>query len=292
MRKKDLHERRKKRAVCAGLFLGVFCLTAGCVKPVGPAIQPGLTKTPIPVPTGEMPPSPTSTAIPRITGGTEEVTRVPTPEYGPTKAVPPTGGAMTSPTPEPLPTEEVSPKPVVSPTDAPQATPELTEIPVPELTGEITPEVTPAGTPIPLPTAIPDYGALLQSGWQRTEDFFGCREIYFSGRFTETELIGTEGYYAYRYSVSGEERVTFSVIGEENATVEQFLDELVQWAELCEVTEEGELEYCYTYSDGEDTVYGRVYACKPEGTEHRTRVEMRYPASEKDSTEGYDFYLK
>lgn len=289
MDKKSLHEKQKKRAVCAGLFLGVCCFMTGCVKPVGPVVQPGLTNTPMPVPTREVPPAPTPTALPRIT---EEITRVPTPEYGPTKAVPPTELPSVSPTAEPVPTEAVATKPVVSPTDLPQMTPELTEMPTPELTGTITPEVTPEGTQNPLPTSVPDYEALLQNGWQRTGDFFGEREIYFSGRFTETEVIVAEGRYEYRYFAKGEKRVSFSVIGEENATVEQFLDELVQRAGLCEVTEEGEQEYCYTYSEGEETVYGRVYACKPEGTEHRMRVEMRYPTGENDGTEGYDFYLK
>lgn len=305
MRKRSRYASFKKRAVIAGLFLGMLCGMTGCVKPVTQTGGPQETATPVPVPTGEVPPLPSSTPLPTAPPeATRPVqpTAIPTPELSPTKPLPPVTGSVPSPTPvaegTPTPTPESLPTATPTP-DAEitgETTPELLPSPTPELipspTPEATPEVLPTATPGPEPTPYPDYGALLQNGWQRTEDFFGCREIYFSGRFTDTELFATEGRYEYRYTIGAEPGVSFSVIGEEDAGIQQFLDELIQKDTSCELREEGEADFSYSYSEENMRIRGRVYACEADAKEHRMRVEMRYPVGEENQTEGYDFYLK
>ena len=278
----------KKRAVCTGLFLAVLFGISGCVSPVQPTITPGETGTPNPVPTEELPPEPT---------GTPAVTEpVGTPAVGPTKPVLVTG------TPSPEATSEVRPTPENTPT--PEVTGEAVNRPTPAPTNEVTPELTgePEQTPTPLPdaeitespmpTPCPEYDTLLQNGWQRTEDFFGNREIFFAGLFTETQLRAEEGRYEYSYTVTENPFVSFSVIGEENQPLQLFLDDLGQKGTECVIVQEGESDYSYTYIEELVTVRGRVYSCPENENTHRMRVELRYPWAEESSTEGYDFYLR
>lgn len=277
MRRKNSHLSQGKRAVYAGLFLGVLLGTAGCVKPT---VSPGITDTPVPVPTGEVLPTPgevTSTPEPYLTEG------APTPELLPTASAEPTEEPAASATPE-----VISPTPV--PTPEPTVTPEPTASPEPEPTENPEEELT--ATPGPEPTESPAYDTLLDNGWQRAEDFFGCREIFFSGIFYDAELIAEPGRYEYRYRALSEEEVSFSVIGEEHLTVQQFLDELVQKTEEYRLEPEGAEDYRYYYIAEEMQVSGRIYACIVGETEHRMRVERRYPADTAEQTEGYDFYLR
>ena len=270
MHKKRQNTMRRKRAGKAGLLFGVCMLTAGCVNPV---VSPEVTNTPVPTPPAVFTPTaqPEPTLPPEIT----KLPESPTPE--PTKEP-----VVTA---EPTEVPELSPHPTTVPvTEAPDATP--TPEPV------ASPEPAVSATPLPDPTGIPEYDALLQNGWQRTEDFFGCREIFFSGKWKNTELIAVPGRYEYRYTAEAAEEGSLSIIGEESLPVQLFLDELTAEREACRIEPEGENDYCYYYTAEEISVNGRVYACIAGGTEHRMRVEVRYPADEPARTEGYDFYLR
>lgn len=285
-----------------GLFLCMICNVAGCGRTKVPAgteipastgqittcavtctpvpteeptatkfpeqhVSPELTKTPTPEVTGE--PGPTETPTPGVT-------------EGPEPTVPPEAQPTIAPGPTPVPGEP-------TPTPAPEVTPAgpATETPTP------TPEAEPTATPElePTPEVLPDYEALLAGGWQKTEDFFGRRELYFPGKYTETTLYAESGRYEYRYRALDEPEVTFSVIGEEGLAVQSFLDSLTQKGDACTVWAEGENAYGYTYTEGMYTVTGRVYCCDTETTSRRMRVEFCYP-TEKLQTEDYIFYIK
>lgn len=281
----------------AGLFLGVL---AGCCACKSPEIPPEVTNTPVPsvtdsvIPTSE-PENPTE--VPAITEPPATPTTVPsvTPESLPTDTPMPTEDPTAVPTKEPEMTATATPEPEVLPTAEP--TPELsgTTTPEPVVSPTEEPTATPTPepvTPTPEPTGQPAYDTLLQNGWQRTEDFFGCREIFFSGRFDRTELIAVPGRYEYRYTASSDAEGVFSVIGEEELAVQQFLDELVQESPDCTIEWEAEQDYRYCYTDGEYTVTGRIYACDTEEKVRRMRVEVRVPGTEESPAEGYEFYLK
>lgn len=308
MRNKRFYAGFIKRAVCTGLFLGMLWGLSGCVKP-GPAVQPAATKTPVPAPTETTAPLPTATPgitesitptvgptkpVPEVTATPEpektvtpalEVTVTPEPEVTPT----PEPEEIPSPSPEPEPSP--GPEPEVSP--GPTSEPEVIPSPTPEpgTTAEPGPEATPTPEPEITVAPEPDYNALLQNGWQRTEDFFGCREIYFSGQFTETELIAEEGYYEYRYTKTGDTTASFSLIGE-TKMLQGFLDELAQKGTECEIKQEEESLYSYVYREDGMLVEGRVYACTVDEKEYRMRAELHYPEGIEGTFEGYDFYLR
>ncbi len=330
MRNRRFHAGLKKRAVCAGLFLGMLCGMFGCVKP-GPVVQPTGTKTPMPSPTEagsllptatpgatETPvptagptkpipvitatPTPTVTPIPEKTDSPaptatitpkEEITATPVPKGTAT----PEPEAKGTPEPEitvsPIPTPTVTPEPEVTATPEPEITatpePEITVTPEPEATTTPEPEIT--VTPEVTSAPMPDYNALLQNGWQRTEDFFGCREIYFSGQFTETELIAEEDRYEYRYKMNEDTTTQLSIIGE-TALLQAFLDELAQKGTECVISQEDESLYRYVYTEEGMVVKGTVYTCVTEEKEHRMRVELHYPEKEEEKSEVYDFYLR
>lgn len=330
MRNKRFHAGLKKRAVCTGLFLGVLCGMLGCVKP-GPAVQPVGTKTPVPSPTEAGSLLPTSTPggtktpvptagptkpIPVITA-TPMSTVTPIPEKTdspvPTVTITPEPELTATPVPQvtvtPEPEAKGTPKPQITVSPIPDPTgipepgvttmpePELTATPEPEATTTPEPEVTvtpePEITSTPEVTSapMPDYNALLQNGWQRTEDFFGCREIYFSGQFTETELIAEEGHYEYYYRMNGDMTSRLKIIGE-TALLQEFLDELAQKGTACVILQEEESLYGYVYTEEGMIVKGKVYTCVTEGEEHRMRVEVHYPENEEEKSEVFDFYLR
>ncbi len=268
-----------KRAAGAGLFLGMFLGMGACT---GPVAGPGVTNTPLPVVTENPIPS--------------QRPDTPTPE--PTKNPEPTVTLVPSATPTATSAPIQTPTPVPEPTKEPEltATPGPTETPVPSATvtpvpTEV-PEIMVTATPVPLPTGQPEYETLLQNGWQRTEDFFGNREIFFSGKFDRTELSAVPGRYEYRYTASSDEGIMFLVIGEEGVTVQQFLDELAQKAPECRMEQEAEEDYRYTYTEGAFTVTGRIYACGTDEAVSRMRVEFLGPEQGDVLTEGYEFYLK
>ena len=321
MRNRKSNRTLKKRAVATGLFLGILCTLGGCVRPT---VQP--TGTPEPTkeisenvtqsPIEEVTPVPTVTQPPEITPEPTRDVEIPTgrptpslptgvPDVSPT---PVTGGAISvtpEVTPEPTEAPEVTPEPTEvpevtpEPTEAPEVTPKPTE--APEVTPEPTeaPEVTPKPTEAPEitpePTEAPevqsDYEVLIQNGWQRTEDFFVGRSIYFSGRFTQTELLTEPGRYEYRYTTTEDAEAVFSIIGEE-LPVQTFLDELTQKGPACEITKEAEEDYGYRYTEQGRVVFGRVYACFVEEKEYRMRIEMSYSIGTESQTEEYRFYLK
>lgn len=273
MRRKCLSMVKVRRAACSCLFFGILCCLTGCVKPV---VQPDITDTPVPTLTGGVPtPVPdTPTAIPEITGEAGRPTEVPT-------GVPDNVPTMTT---EPVSTP--NPSPTTGAEGAISATPKPEEIPT------VVPEPTVTPTQAPEPTGQPDYIALLQNGWQRTEDFFGNREIFFSGIFDETEPVVSPGRYEFRYTASSDEGISFLIIGEEELTVQEFLDKLIQGSKECWIEPEGEEDYSYTYTDGEIRVMGRIYACRAEDKVHRMRVEFCSSISTEEQTEGYTFFLR
>ena len=322
---------KKGMALVCLLFVtaGAACVTTGMpednLPTATPLTGPTGTATGEPVPTPEHPsvtptdrPYNTETVQPSVTPQvTEHPELILTPEPVPT----PTPLVEPVVTPEPLPTvtpvPEVTEEPLVTVTPTPEVTeeplvtvtptPEVTEEPLPTLTPvpevteeplptvtpepEVTEEPLPTVTPEPLPTGTPDYGALLQNGWQRAEDFFGKREIVFSGIFDFTELIATEGRYEYRYTVGGDVTRLFCIIGEEDSGVQPFLDELEQLYAGCSIFPEGPEDYRYIYTEGAVEVKGRVYSCNTEEKVCRMRIEYHYPAGEQQ-TEGQDFYLR
>lgn len=262
-----------KRAACVGLFLGVLFGFSACTGSVG---QPGITDSPVP--------SPTETGMPTPEQGTpttEPEGETPTPEITKT----PTSGPTDTPVPPPTATAE--------PTKEPELTlpPEVTSGPENTVTAE--PTIPPENlTPTPEPTGQPEYETLLRNGWQRTEDFFGCREIFFSGRFDETVLIAVPARYEYRYTSSADESVSFSVIGEEGLQIQEFLDGLAGETMECYIERETEYDYCYRYTEGEETVVGRIYDCGTEEVHRCMRIELRMTATGTTPAEGHEFYLK
>lgn len=284
------HVRNAKRAVYAGLFLGMLCFAGSCGKP---AVSSQVTKTPVPViteaPKGTNTPTPpVPTTSPQMTQGAPTMT----PE--PTATIAPTPTPSITPTPTVVPKVTPTKKPVATPTSVPVITRIPTVVPtaIPTKEPTIEPTVGPTMTPAPVPTEVPDYAALIQNGWQRTEDFFGNREILFSGLFDKAEVFAVSGRYEYRYTAAADERISFSVIGEEDMQVQQFLDELTQQFTDCLIAAEGEEDYSYTYQKDEMFVTGRIYACKDGEKKNRMRVEFCSPAGEAGKTEGYGFYLK
>ena len=284
MCRRSMSSTGKKGAVCAGLFLGIWLGLSGCVEPT---VGPGVTNTPVPMATEGVKPTPsleqpTSTPVPQVTE----------PAVKPTVA----------PTAEPAETPELTPPVFVTPTERPEATPaitpESTATPRPQegitefptLTPEVSPE--PTMTPIPLPTAIPEYDTLLQNGWQRTEDFFGCREIFFSGKFDDAEPVIGEESYEFSYRAVSDVSVLLRIIGEEEMSLQPFLDELRQNRPECLIEQEGPEDYSYAYVDGKTQVNGRIYACRNGEKEDRMRVEFYSPAGSDMQTEGYGFYLR
>jgi len=147
-------------------------------------------------------------------------------------------------------------------------------------------------TPTPEPTGQPEYDTLLQNGWQRAEDFFGQREIFFSGKFDRTELIAVPGRYEYRYTASSDAGITFSIIGEENVSIQLFLEELAGNSIECHIELEKKNDYRYLYTDGNYTVEGRIYRCGTDDASRCMRVEFRTAAKEELNTEGHEFYLR
>lgn len=275
----------KKRAVCAGLFLGIWLGLSGCVRPT---VGPGSTNTPVPQTTEGVRPTP------------EQEQPTGTPELSPTEpAVKPTVAPTAGPTEAPGFTPTVFVTPTEIPDSTPSVKPEDTTTPVPQ-EGSVTgvPTLTPEGlpeptlTPIPLPTVIPEYDTLLRNGWQRTEDFFGCREIFFSGKFDDAEPVIGEGSCEFGYRAVSDASVLLRIIGEENAGVQPFVEELRQNRPECLIEQEGPEDYSYAYVEGKTQVNGRVYACRNGGTEHRMRVEFYSPAGSDMQTEGYGFYLR
>ena len=180
-------------------------------------------------------------------------------------------------------------EPTLEPGDTTTPVAEATTTPEPEVT--VTPEPKITSTPEVTSAPMPDYNALLQNGWQRTEDFFGCREIFFSGQFTETELIAEEGHYEYCYRMNGDMTSRLKIIGE-TALLQEFLDELAQKGTACVILQEEESLYGYVYTEEGMIVKGKVYTCVTEGEEHRMRVEVHYPENEEEKSEVFDFYLR
>ena len=88
-------------------------------------------------------------------------------------------------------------------------------------------------------TAVPEYDTLLQNGWQRTEDFFGCREIFFSGKFDDAEPVIVDGGYEFSYRAASDASVLLRIIGEEKREIDTFLEKLRQRLQgvLCNVFE-------------------------------------------------------
>lgn len=268
-----------KRAAAAGLFLGVCLLTAGCVSPAG---GPGFTATPVPSPTKGAVTAPvpeTPTPLPVVTEPISSPPATPkeTPGGKPTVPVVSTEVPEREPTGTPEATETGCPEPSETPTAEP----------VPELTG--LPEV--SSTPLPTPTGLPEYDTLLRNGWQRAEDFFGERDIFFSGKFDLTELSVSGERYEYRYHASSDPEIMFLIIGEK-LSVQQFLEDLTQEKEDCLIVREDEGDYGYIYTEENRQVNGRVYACGGNGKEQRMRVEFYGPVAADIVPEGYGFYLR
>lgn len=269
MRRKRFNAGMVRRAVCSGLLLVMLWNLAGCAEP---GIQPGSTNTPVPTPTkGAVPTPEQETPTPTVTESAKGPTEAPTGKPGdvPEIDVTPTMKPESSPTPQPDITVSATPEPTAEPTVAP-------ELPA---------------TPTPEPTGQPEYDTLIRNGWQRTEDFFGYREIFFSGKYDDTQLLAAPGRYEYRYTASEDTGIVFSVIGEEGRPVQQFLDELVQSAFECYIEQEGDEDYRYRYFDNGMLVQGRIYACLADG-EHRMRIEVRSSAGRDAQAEGYEFYLR
>lgn len=280
---------RKKRTMYAGLFLGVWLGFAGCVNP---ADRPEVTNTPVPAVTEGVNP----TLSPGPVSGTP-VPAVTKPAARPTVA--PTAGPTAGP--------EMTPPVSVVPTECPDVTsvitPECTATPIisegdiaaqpssaPEVTPVVLPE--PTVTPSPLPTARPEYDTLMQNGWQRTEDFFGCREIFFSGKFDDAESVIGEGSYEFSYRAVSDVSVLLRIIGEEGVGLQPFLDELRKKRPECLITQEGQGDYSYSYVEGKTQVSGRIYDCGSAETINRMRVEFYSLAGTDIQTEGYGFYLR
>lgn len=279
----------KKGAAYCGLFFGVWLGLAGCVTPT---VEPGITNTPTPMATEGVKPTPEPEAV--------TVTPVPqVPESVVKPTVAPTAGPTEGPEMTPSGVAEPTECPVVTATMVPEVsvTPELQEweittvlSPTPEVTAEVLPEPTMA--PVALPTAMPEYDTLLQNGWQRTEDFFGCCEIFFSGKFDDAESVVEEGSYEFCYRAISDVSVLLRIIGEEGMGVQPFLEELRQNRPGCRIEQEGPEDYSYTYIEGKTQVTGRIYACGDAKEENRMRVEFYSLAGVDLETEGYGFYLR
>ena len=269
--------------------IGTLCLlltvavVGGCKQPVSNPV----TQTP----------SPTATIVPTLpvvsppASVTPEPTATPEPEL--TITLEPTATIEPTATPEPTPEPTATPEP--TPELLPTPTPEVTIEPTPEITQtpveEVTPTPMPTFTPTPSPTPVPEYDALLQSGWQRAEDFFGGHEIFFSGKFDAVETITENGRYEFLYTVTGEEGISFHVIGEEERTANDFLAELAATQPMAVIVPEDMTDFSYTYSENGSVVKGRVYDSAGGAIANRTRIEYRCP-EERYLDEGNEFYIR
>ncbi|MCH5274018.1 MAG: hypothetical protein J1E35_10120 [Lachnospiraceae bacterium] len=278
-----------KKAAYAGLLLGTVCFICGCKST---KVNGNVTETPVPtvttVPTAASTPYPTPTNMPTVTKPTERPTAKPT--VGPTKTPTPVPTIQEQPTPVPTPKPSSTPSPTPVPTKAPTKAPTKPATKAPTKAPTRKPS---SPTSTPSPTDLPDYDALIQNGWQRTEDFFGQREVYFSGIFNQVELNAEPGRYEYVYTAAVQENVRFAVIGEEDADVWQFLDTLTERYPDCRISLEGEDDYSYEYTAGDERVCGRIYSCLRGETPNRMRIELICPEeSGLYGQEGYAFYLR
>lgn len=281
-----------KKAAYAGLLFGTVCFICGCKIT---EVSRNVTGTPVPaateVPAASDTPYPTPADTPTVIKPTDAPTKEPTQK--PTTE--PTAEPEKTPTPVPTiqeqPTLVPMPEPSGRPSPTPAPTESATKAPTRPVTKKPVKPTSPADTPSP--TALPDYDALIQNGWQRTEDFFGQKEVYFSGIFDQAELNAEPGRYEYIYTAVNQENVRFAVIGEEDADVWQFLDTLTENYPDCRILFEGEDDYSYEYTAEEERVCGRVYSCLRGETQNRMRIELICPEeSGLYGQEGYAFYLR
>lgn len=279
MRKIDTY----KKEIGTLCLLLMVAVAGGCKKPVSNPV----TQTPSPTATI----APTLPVVSPPVGVTPEPTATPEPE--PTVTLEPTATIEPTATPEPTPEPTATPTPTPEPLPTP--TPEVTVEPTPEITQmpveEVTPTPMPTFTPTPMPTPVPEYDALLQNGWQRAEDFFGGHEIFFSGKFDAVETITETGRYEFLYTVTGEEGISFRVIGEEERTANDFLAELAASQPMAVVVPEDMTDFSYTYVDNGSVVKGRVYDSVGGAIANRTRIEYRCP-EERYLDEGNEFYIR
>lgn len=280
-------ERKKtygKKAAYVGLLLGSLCLMSGCRTT---EVSGKVTESPEPTATDQ----PTMTEYPTMTEqptATNQPSATDTPSPSNTPTVTPGTEPTEVPTKEPTPVPTVPERPTPVPTPEPSATP--TAKPTSPATVSPAPTFSPTGTPVL--TEAPDYTALIQSGWQRAEDFFGKREVYFPGMFDKAEGTAVPGRYEYVYTSEAQEGACFSMIGEEGVTVQQFLDTLAGYPD-CRIVPEGEEDYCYEYTTEGKKVYGRIYSCTQDGQQRRMQMELIcLSESELCGQEEYAFYLR
>lgn len=266
-----------------------YSVTSG----VSPTLQP--TYTIEPTITGSVP-TPTShpSEIPTVT---PEITKVPTMVPTVTKVPTKIPTVTVSPTPEVVTPGAVTPSVVTPGAVTVSPAPEVSVTPNPEIS--ITPEpmptlpLTPMPTVKPEPTPAPDYDALMNGGWQRTEDFYGSRDIYFSAGFEPEGMVTEPERYGFFYYVPDDDSVSLSVMGEDGVTASRYREQLQEQYFECEIIEEQQEDYTYRYRTDDVTVYGRVYTTRNGENVGRMRIELSYRGDpDKALEEGYFVYLK
>lgn len=290
-------------------------------KEIEPTQRPVATETPsatvlptgelhvtdMPVPTNTATPAPTSTATPAPTStDTPAPTSTATPEPTSTATPAPTNTATPAPRPSLKPT--ATPVPSVTPVLVGTPVPSLTGTPV--LTGEVMPTATPklpgtpkptgegtgtpelSNTPVPEPTVFPeppeDYGLLLQNGWQRTQDFFEEKEIYFPGGFVTARITAEDGKYLCEYQKPQDAKTVFLMEGLENAEPNEVLSQLQEGREpMLLREEEAGTRYCYWQEN--KVISGIVYACQNGAV---MRLEMQSRIEDKEELPKEFFYVR
>lgn len=301
-----------KRAACCGLLLfgAAFLGACGCNKqPVGGKV------TEIPVPTGSptkaVPTLDVSNYVTPVVSVTPELTKAVgatlTPELVPSEAIPSVSPEVTPETtpeltPEATPTESVmepTPAPTMEPELPPEITPEITTEPTPEPT--LIPEITEQPQPEITPTPIPEFSdaergpaevsVLIADGWQRTEDFYGEKEIYFPGSFSESDLTVATDRYLCTYRTKERTDITFLIEGNDSLQTAEWLEQFLTDHPEAEIYRYATRHYVYRYTEEGTIVFGHVYDCTVK-RDRMTRVEIKYPAEPTESGESVVFYIR
>ncbi len=308
MTKKGRWIRKKKDG--KALFL-VSLVLVGCLGTIACKSEPAssqVTKAPTLAPTPtkkpqEMTPTVTlgveqPTVTPKLTGSpklsptTSEglLTRIPVPTKAPetTTGVTPTEKPVPTGSPTPAPTPEQtatpSPTPVIEPPLSPTPTeaPAPTELPTPTLEPE--PTEAPVATPSPVAEKPVDFEALLQHGFQYTEDFFGEKEIYFSGVFLNAATESGKGMYRCEYRANDSTAV-FVLCGREASGLSALMEQLeAQGAEFVFYEQNG---IGYRYRTGERLVSGRIYACS-----NNAVMQIELQSDTEDELQSLVFYVR
>lgn len=159
-------------------------------------------------------------------------------------------------------------------------------------TGEGTGKPAPSDMPTLDQTVFPeppeDYDLLLQNGWQRTQDFFEEKEIYFPGGFVTARIVVEDGKYLCEYQKLQDAETVFLMEGLEKAEPQEVLSQLQEGREPVLLREE-EVGTRYCYLQENKVISGIVYACQNGAV---IRLELQSRIEDKKELPKEFFYVR